>query len=183
MEEYLGCERELLLLERLDAGVERVVLRLERGVVVLELLGAPSRALVLEPDGHLARLQAQLPRQLRLLPGLQLGAPRVERRLQRPHLLLREPPLPLPADTATASPRTGGVGVPGHHQLVHERALLVLAMPRRHHHELAVALHALETERARPIASIDEAREFSVRCRCSPKLCQSGSNKLLLVDL
>jgi hypothetical protein len=72
---YLRGEGELVALEGLDAGVEVVELGAEHGVVVLELLGAPAGALVLEPDGHLPRLQAQLPRQLRLLPGLQLGVP------------------------------------------------------------------------------------------------------------
>lgn len=60
-------ERVLLLLEGLVAAEERVVVVAQRRVLALQLLGLPARALVLEPDGDLARLQAELPRQLQLL--------------------------------------------------------------------------------------------------------------------
>jgi hypothetical protein len=58
---YLRGELDLLLLKRLDASsdMEHVVPRPERvcGVVVLDLLGVPPHALVLESDSHLVHLQ------------------------------------------------------------------------------------------------------------------------------
>jgi hypothetical protein len=69
-------------------GAERVEGRLEAIEVPLELLGPPPRAAVLEPDGHLARLQAELPRQLRLALRLQLVL-LLEAPLQQMHLHVR----------------------------------------------------------------------------------------------
>jgi hypothetical protein len=106
----------LLLLERLVAAEERVVVVAERRVLALELLGLPARALVLEPDGDLARLQAELPRQLQLLARLQLGLCR-EHGLERLDLLLAEALLVLvqPAAALAALPSAAAAHL--HHPL------------------------------------------------------------------
>jgi hypothetical protein len=69
--------------ESVEGGLEAVE-------VALELLGLPPGAAVLEPDGHLARLQAQLARQLRLALRLQLVL-LLEAPLQQKHLHVRAP--------------------------------------------------------------------------------------------
>ena len=69
--------------EGVEGGLEAVE-------VALELLGLPPGAAVLEPDGHLARLQAQLARQLRLALRLQLVL-LLEAPLQQMHLHVRAP--------------------------------------------------------------------------------------------
>ncbi|WVZ94665.1 hypothetical protein U9M48_040530 [Paspalum notatum var. saurae] len=65
----------LLGVELLDVHEEGVQLPAQRVVVLLQLLGLPPRPPVLEPHGHLARLQAERARQLRLALRLQLVAP------------------------------------------------------------------------------------------------------------
>ncbi|WVZ94664.1 hypothetical protein U9M48_040530 [Paspalum notatum var. saurae] len=62
----------LLGVELLDVHEEGVQLPAQRVVVLLQLLGLPPRPPVLEPHGHLARLQAERARQLRLALRLQL---------------------------------------------------------------------------------------------------------------
>ncbi|THU63756.1 hypothetical protein C4D60_Mb01t19170 [Musa balbisiana] len=76
------------------AGEQGVVVGSKGAVLPVELLRLPPRPLVLEPYAHLAGLQAELPRQLLLLSGLQLRL-RLERGLQRSDLLLAEPPRPV----------------------------------------------------------------------------------------
>ena len=66
-------------------GAEGVEGGLEAVEVALELLGLPAGAAVLEPDGHLARLQPQLAGQLRLALRLQLVL-LLEAPLQQMHL-------------------------------------------------------------------------------------------------
>jgi hypothetical protein len=105
-------ERALLVLEGLVAAEERVVVVAQRRVLALQLLGLPARALVLEPDGDLARLQAELPRQLQLLARLQLGLRR-EHGLQRLGLLVAEPLLVLVERAAAFSLPSGTM----HHPL------------------------------------------------------------------
>jgi hypothetical protein len=92
-----------LCLELLVVGEEGVVLgaggvqlAAQRVVVLLQLLGLPPGAAVLEPDGHLAGLQPQRAGQLRLALRLQLVG-HLEAALQRAHLLHAQPPLPLAA--------------------------------------------------------------------------------------
>ena len=91
---YLLEEELLLLVERVEAGEQCVVVGSKGAVLPVELLRLPPRPLVLEPYAHLAGLQAELPRQLLLLSGLQLRL-RLERGLQRSDLLLAEPPRPV----------------------------------------------------------------------------------------
>ena len=71
----------------------------ERGEVALDLLGLPARAAVLEPDGDLARVEAEVARD----PGLALRVQLVvhlEAPLQRSHLIRRQTPLLLPEAAA-----------------------------------------------------------------------------------
>ena len=71
--------------ESVEGGLEAVE-------VALELLGLPPGAAVLEPDGHLLGVEAQLGGQLHLAGRLQLALlPEAE--LQEPRLLVAQPPL------------------------------------------------------------------------------------------
>jgi hypothetical protein len=108
-------------------GAERVVGVAQRGVVALELLGLPPRAAVLEPDGNLARLQAEVQRQPRLPLRLQLVL-RLEAPLQRAHLIRAQPPLLLPAPASAAAAQ--------HHVLVgllHPDATKAVIFPNKPH--------------------------------------------------
>jgi|UniRef100_A0A804RCI6 hypothetical protein len=91
----LGLELLVVGEEGVVVGLDGVELAPQRVVVLLQLLRLPPRAPVLEPDGHLPRLQAQRARQLQLALRLQL-VPELEVLLQRPHLLHVQPPLLLP---------------------------------------------------------------------------------------
>lgn len=75
---------------------ERVVAGLEGRVIALELLGLPAGAAVLEPDGDLAGLQAELLGEAGFPLRLQLVL-HLEILLESAHLLRAQPPLLLSA--------------------------------------------------------------------------------------
>ena len=136
-----GCALLYLCLQLLVVGQECVVLGAcgvelpaQRVVVLLQLLGLPPGAAVLEPDGHLAGLQPQRAGQLRLALGLQLVG-HLEAALQGAHLLHAQPPLPLAAAPAA---RRGG------HLLVVRRdaSAVLLLLGLRRVQVAVVAAHA-----------------------------------------
>lgn len=88
----LGEERLVVAVEGVEIAAEGVVGSLEGRVVALELLGLPPSAAVLEPDGDLARVQAELVGQ----PSLALGLKFVlllEVFVQSSHLIFAQSPL------------------------------------------------------------------------------------------
>jgi hypothetical protein len=96
---YLGSEGVLVTSELVALTAERVVAGAEGVAVALHLLGLPARAAVLEPDGHLARVEAQVARHAGLALRVQLVV-RLEAPLQRAHLIRRQTPLLLAQTTA-----------------------------------------------------------------------------------
>ncbi|KAH0435503.1 hypothetical protein IEQ34_026584 [Dendrobium chrysotoxum] len=68
-ETYLGAKAVVVLEKGVMIGKKGVIGGLKAFVVSLELLRLPAGAAVLEPHGHLPRLQPKLLRQLALLLG------------------------------------------------------------------------------------------------------------------
>ena len=83
---YLGFESVFLAEGGFEVGFELEVAGVEHFVVALELFSFPAGAAVLEPDGDLAGLQAELLGQLHFALGLQLVL-HLEVALQRAHLV------------------------------------------------------------------------------------------------
>jgi hypothetical protein len=98
---YLGSEGVLVTSEIVALMAERVVAGAEGVEVALHLLGLTARAAVLEPNSHLARVEAQVASDAGLALRVQLVV-RLEAPLQRAHLIRRQAPLLLPQTTAPA---------------------------------------------------------------------------------
>lgn len=57
---YLFMKSLIVMLERIKADLERVIVGLENAVIAFQLLGFPTSSAVLEPHGNLSWLKTKL---------------------------------------------------------------------------------------------------------------------------